>query len=153
MPFIFASAFYLQQYHLRQTAYERLKNEQLVCLTFTQNQASEIEAGSEIEVDGRMMDVQSISHQQNKVLVYGFYDNQEDDLNDKLTTLMNRQSSGESGNNLIEKVLQLFMMPYTYEPVVQLQPFTFNISPLYILFTVNIPTIYLPVSTLPPLCT
>lgn len=99
-----------------------------------------------------MMDVQSVYRWQDTVFVNGYYDEEEEVLNHKLTAVLDGQSNKKEGRDLIIKLWQLFMLPCANQQGVQLPYFADNRSPLYISFTTNLSFVYLPVATPPPLC-
>ena len=99
IPFIFSVFSVVKLVIIKGQMSENLESEQLQTLTISKNDAKWVVPGKEILIDGNLFDIKSCRYIQNKLVITGLYDKEEDNLQDHIEKLFHQKENGNSTGN------------------------------------------------------
>jgi hypothetical protein len=99
--------FEFQKHELFRQLEHRFSNKQLIQLSIPVNQLSWVKENKELIIEGQMFDVKQMVIKQGMATITGFFDKEEDQVNELLSKSLSHQKESEQGN-AIWKMIHLF---------------------------------------------
>ncbi len=147
MPLVFTIGILVKQKIIQFHRKERLEKEQLQTITIAAENIHWVKKGKEVLVAGKLFDIKHFEKKNNKMILTGFFDKEEDGLYDQL----NRVAKDKNKPSPFITIINFLLTPYYNEPATgHLQISWQPLSKEYFTYTEKIPSFPVSDITHPP---